>query len=154
MSDRFEFTSEFVGETFEEAAEVTGAEAPVNPENPGFASLLTAVHRHRAGELDKSVLFDYATKLGLHVADCQEKLAKMVVPAAIQPYFEVALNAMTGAMEEFSSVIDSLIAYLDTGDLEHLDRTQQKLELIHQEFPIFIGQMQQFSQLQTAEVSE
>jgi hypothetical protein len=148
VSDHFEFTSEFVGETFEEAVDVAASNAPVDPVNPGFASLVTALERHRIGEVDKSVLWEYAVKLGLHVADCREKLGKMEAPEPIRAHFEVAMGAMMTAMEEFQAVIDNLSTYLETDSPEELDLTQRRLEWICYELPGFISQMKQYSELQ------
>lgn len=152
MSDHFEFTQEYVGETFEEVADASAGESPIDLEHPGFASLLTAMRQYRAGAGQRWILEIYAHQLTKHVTDSRARLAAMPIPDAIREPATLAIQAMEQAMDQFAEVLELLNIFLESRDEEFLEASQMKLEIIHQEIPAFIGQLQLYSQVAEPEV--
>jgi hypothetical protein len=153
VSDSFQFTEEFVGETFEEVVDASQGESPIDLDHPGFASLLTLLKAIRAGTAARWMLEIYAHQLGKQVFDSRSRLAAMPIPEMIREQATMAINAMTYAMDEFQQVLDYVGMYLETEDSEALDGAQVKLEMIHAELPGFISQLQAYSQVEQPAVA-
>lgn len=129
--DGLEFSEELQEEEVVES--LTFAGAPVDPQRPGFGSLLTALKLAREGRLERQILQQYHEGLSEHLAESRERLESLEVPEALREALEAALGATRGMLDRMGAVLDRLGLFLATSQPVVLEEAIRILEGIHGE---------------------
>lgn len=130
MSDQFRLSEDIVQE---EAAEVLAGDAPVDVEQPGFASLLTVLRGAKDGSVTDEVQVAYFNALMEHLEDARAQLEGTEIPPEIAEAVSPTLEAMRGLLRDLEWVLNHFGDYLSSGDAECLDQAIALLESIHEE---------------------
>ncbi|MBI3928426.1 MAG: hypothetical protein HY319_22985 [Armatimonadetes bacterium] len=130
-ADHFHFSEDYVEEAFEEQLDFEGA--PVDPENPGFASLLTALYLARDGDLGAEVLRAYHSALTQRLQEARRQLADIRVPEEIWQQVAPAVAATQAMLDELADSLDLLADHVATGRGEALEEAIVRLEGVHDE---------------------
>lgn len=130
-ADQFQFSEEYVEEAFEEQLDFE--DAPVDPQNPGFASLLTALYQARNSAIEVDVLVTYHGALCFRLSEARKHLSEMRVPQEIWEQVAPAVAATNGLLDELEYSLDCLADYQTSGNSNSLEESITRLEGVHDE---------------------
>ena len=103
--------------------DLTMTSAPVDPENPGFDSLLGALKGFHEGEYGKDVLEKYHTSLQSHLNESKSFIQDMEIHEETRETRDKAL----GSLGMVQMMLDSLKAYIESPNPDTLASCVQSL---------------------------
>lgn len=137
-NDGFAYSEHFAEDLIPDAADFENV--PVDPENPGFASLLSAIRGVRMGEYSLEILRGYVEGLGPRIDAAYSQLDTMLGKVEEMGFSEeqlgqlqAAMGATEAALSEMSTVLELCERSLDNEDLDPLDEAESRLALVHAE---------------------
>lgn len=119
MNDDFDISAEGFEGVVPEA--LTGP-APIDPDNPGFLSLLTVFEAALDDAVDMAVMVAYHNELAERLAVTREVLERTPLPASIQEEAAPTMAATREAIDDLEEVVALLGDYLGSGALDYLER--------------------------------
>ena len=130
-TDEFEYSEDFAEDALPERIDFE--EIPVDPENPGFASLLPALLGVVHGHFDTSVLEAYLVGLTPRLEEARYQLQCLDVPEAVREQVSPALAATQAVLDEMGIVLELVEVYLKHADSEALQEALERLSRVHSE---------------------
>lgn len=130
MADQFSVSEEVVEEDVSEALR---DDVPIDPERPGFASLLAVMRAAREDKVDRAVQVAYFQKLKAMAEEARASLEALPVPEALAEKMAPALAATQGMVGNMQEVVNLFGDWLASAHVEYLDQAITLLEAIHGE---------------------
>jgi len=130
-TDEFEYSEDFAEDALPDRIDFE--QIPVDPENPGFASLLPALVGVAHGQYDPIILEAYLAGLSPRLEEARAQLHSLDVPEAVREQVAPALAATQAVLDEMGFVLDLLEHYLSQGAVESLSEAVERLSRIHSE---------------------
>lgn len=127
--DNIQISDDLVQEAIED--QLDPEHQPVDPDNPGFGSLLSALQQTLEGQLDPGVLATYRTRLLPRLEQSREQLAQMVVPESIRAQVAPAMKATEVLLDELGAVLDLVGEFLELGSEDSLEEAISLLDGVH-----------------------
>jgi hypothetical protein len=116
---------------------------PIDPENPGFASLLPALQAVRRGELDMDVLDAYVQGLGPRLDATFQQWESVAAQPLEQMGLEeeqvAQLRGAFAATEGLLQEMDHVLGLIERGAEGDLEEAEQRLSLVHNEIRAALG---------------
>lgn len=101
--------------------------APIDPDNPGFLSLLTVIEAALDDAVDMAVMVVYHNELAERLEVTREVLDRTPIPASIQQEAGPTMVATREAIVDLEEVVALLGDYLGSGRMEYLKRGRKLL---------------------------
>lgn len=130
-TDEFEYSEDFAEDALPDRIDFD--QIPVDPENPGFASLLPTLMGVAQGQYDPSVLEAYLAGLSPRLEEARNQLHNLEVPDAVREQVAPALAATQAVLDEMGYVLELIEYYLSQNVAESLDDAIERLSRIHSE---------------------
>ncbi len=108
-------------------------EAPVDPEQPGFGSLLTLLRAAQDGGADMTLLAVYHNALSDHLDDVRDYLAALEVAEPLRGMAAPVLDATHHTLGRMEEVLGLLGDFLETAEEPILEDAVALLESVHGE---------------------
>jgi hypothetical protein len=129
MSDQFRISPEILEEEVGDAL----AASSIDPDNPGFTSLLAVMRGAKEGTVDRSVQVAYFHGLGIQIGQAKASLEQFQIPAEIADRIGPALAATAGMVGDMEEALAHFGDWLAGGKMLCLERAIALLEAIHGE---------------------
>jgi len=138
-NDGFTYSDHFAEDALPDAADFE--HVPVDPENPGFASLLPAIQGCRRGDYPLAVLQGYVAGLAPRIGDTYAQLDKLQEQLVKNTGFAedqmeqllAAAGATEAALGEMNTVLELCERCIEFNDMDLLEEAESRLTLVHTE---------------------
>lgn len=116
---------------------------PIDPDNPGFGSLLPALRAVRSGQLEVDVLDAYVEGLGPRLeatfAQWESVAAQPLEQMGLEEEQVSQLRGAFAATEGLLQELDHVLGLIERGGDGDLEEAEQRLSLVHNEIRAALG---------------